>query len=174
MSEIVLSIAIRLLICSAASYALWRFMGLVGVVVSAPLFGVLLAKPMLELAGELRDSARTLVYAEIRGRNFEHRGMRLDVVEDDDHRRWISLKDVQKLIPGLPKPAVLRAQFPDGIRDDPSISEPRIAAEALLQYLAKSTEASSLRFRNWLEREVVLPSVKVRERLQVKDQLPPA
>ena len=170
MPAVLASIAIRLLCCLAVSYGLWRFVGPVGLVVSAPLYGVLLAKPLFELFAETRAAAKTLAFSQIQGRNFEHRGFKLDIVEDDLHHRWINLKDVQKLIPTLPRPGVLQAQFPDDVQEDSKIHGQRINANALLLYLAKSTEPSSLRFRNWLEREVVLPGAKVRERLGIREQ----
>lgn len=172
MIRILASIALRSACCAVVAALLWRAMGLVGLVVSAPLAGVLLARPLLDLASELHASARQLAFGAIEGRHFEHRGIRLDVVEDPWHRRWIRIRDVQKLIPSLPRPAVLRARFPDGVHDDPAAPPPRIDADALLQLLADATAADSLRFRNWLEREVVLPGAKLRQRLGIRDPLP--
>jgi len=172
MPRVLASAALRLLACVVAAWVLWRLLGLVGLVVSAPLFGVLLAKPLFELTAELRDSAKAHAYAEVEGRHFEHRGFKLDIVEDDRHHRWISLKDVQKLMPTLPRAAVLQRQYPGGVNDDPALPGPRIHADALLAYLAKSTESDSVRFRNWLEREVVRPAARVRERLGIRDALP--
>lgn len=174
MPQVFASLALRLSVCLAVCFALWRFLGPIGLAVSAPLFGVLLAKPLFELADELRLSAKTLAYFEIEGRNFEHRGFRLDIAEDDRRHRWISINDVRKLIPSLPRPAVLRAQFPDGVQEDPAISGHRIHDDALLEYLAKSTDANSLKFRNWLEREVVLPGTQVRKRLGIREEPPSA
>jgi hypothetical protein len=174
MPKILVSIVLRLTVCLGVCFALWRFMGAVGIAVSAPLFGVLLAKPLFELADEIRSSARTLAFSKVQGRNFEHRGFRIDVVEDDRHHRWISLKDVRKLIPSLPRPTVLQSQFPGGVQEDRAISGHRIQVEALIQYLAKSTEGDSIKFRNWLDRDVALPGAKVRERLGIKDPPPTA
>jgi hypothetical protein len=163
---------LRLLFCAVMAYVLWRLLGAVGLVVSAPLFGVLLARPILEMSAELRDSARTLAYSPVEGRHFEHRGFRLDIVEDDRHHRWVSVNDVRKVIAQLPREAVLLRQFPEGLRDDPAVRGQRIHADVLLAYLARSTEGDSVRFRNWLEREVVLPAAKIRQRLGIKDAVP--
>ena len=67
---------------------------------------------------------------------------------------------------------VLRAQFPQGLRDDAAGRGPRIHADALLAYLARSTEADAIRFRNWLQREVVFPAAKIRQRLGIRDAVP--
>lgn len=156
-----------------AAYGLWRLFGPFGLVFSAPLFGVLLAKPIYELVGTLRDTAKGLAYAPVAGRHFEHRGIALDIVEDDRHHRWIRLQDVRKLIVALPRDAVLQRQFPDGLRTDGGRGA-RIRADALLVYLARSTDADAVRLRNWLDREVVRPAARRRERAGVPDSRPPA
>lgn len=173
MPPLAVTIVLRLLCASAVSYLFWRAIGLAGVVASAPLFGVLLAKPIFELVAELRHSAKSLAFADVQGRHYEHRGYRLDILDDERHHRWISHKDLQRLMPSLPRAAVLRGQFPNGVRTDPALPGERILAEALLAYLQKSTDGQSLRFRNWLEREVVLPAAKQRERLGIRDDPPP-
>ena len=45
-----------------------------------------------------------------------------------------------------------------------------ILAEALLAYLDQTTASDSIRFRNWLEREVVFPAATVRRRLGIRDE----
>lgn len=172
MNHLLLRTALRLLFCIAVAYALWRLLGAVGWVVSAPLFGVLLARPILELVGDLRDATKSMAYARVAGRHFEHRGFRLDIVEDGRHHRWVSLADVRKLITSLPRDASLRRQFPQGLCDDATIRGSRIHADALLAYLARSTDGDALKLRNWLEREVVLPAAKLRQRLGIRDAVP--
>lgn len=172
MSKLLSSLGIRLLVWAVTTYLLWRFLGAIGIVVAAPLCGVLVARPIIELMSHARDSAKALAYNEIQGRHFEHRGFSLDVVEDDDHFRWISWRDVRKLVPGLPRPQVLEAQFPGEVRTESSAHEARIFAEALADYLAKSTEADSIKFRNWVQREVISPGEKVRARFGIKKRSP--
>jgi hypothetical protein len=164
MSNFASSLLLRLACCLAASWTLWQVMGPIGLVTTAPLYGVLLARPILELASRTRYLARQRVFTDIEGRHFVHRGLSIDIVEDDDHFRWIRLSDVKKLLPALPRQAVLEAQFPGQVRIDASAREARILAEALLAYLAKSTEPDSIRFRNWIERDVVVPGASVRRR----------
>jgi hypothetical protein len=60
---------------------------------------------------------------------------------------------------------VLQRQFPEGVRAADGRTAGRISAEALQVYLSKSTGPDALRFRNWLEREVVRPAAIARRRL---------
>jgi len=172
MPRLLASAGLRLLFCTTVAYVLWRLLGAVGLVVSAPLFGVLLAKPIFELVAELRGSAKRLAYLQVEGRHFEHRGFRLNIIEDERHHRWVSVSDVRKVISTFPREAVLQRQFPEGLRDDPATRGQRIHADALLVYLARSSEGNSVKFRNWLEREVVFPAAKIRQRLGIRDSVP--
>jgi hypothetical protein len=167
-----LSLALRFACCLLASWALWRAMGLSGLVVSAPLYGVLFARPIIDLLSAARHSVRAMALADIQGRHFAHRGYSLDVIEDDDHFRWIALEDVKKLLPGLPRPQALASRFPGRVRLGSPPRESRILAEALLDYLATSTEPDSIRFRIWLERVVIAPGATVRDRLGIRGRSP--
>ena len=87
--------------------------------------------------------------------------------------RWLKTADVRKVIQALPSDPVLERLFPAGLRSMPGPgpaagSTMRISAEALADYLAKSTDPDSLRFKRWLEREVAVPARRLR------GSLPPA
>ena len=156
---------IRLLVCAVVTWLFWRWKGPFGLVFSAPLWGVALARPVIDLLSSTRRAAKAMAYARTEGRYFEHHGHAIDVVDDEDHFRWLSIADVRTIIPGLPRDAALQRQFPEGVRADRSLKGHRILAEALLDYLSKSTDSDTLRFRNWLEREVVKPAAIRRRRL---------
>ena len=160
-------IAWRLLLAGLVCWGLWRLLGLLGVVVSAPLFGFLLARPLLDLVGASGAAVKQLALADLEGRHFEYRGVALDIAEDEEHRRWIRVADLRKLLPGLPRDELLRRQYASDCRDDAATATAkalRIEAGALLAHLAKATEPATLRLKTWLEREVVAPSEKLRER----------
>jgi hypothetical protein len=162
MLNIVLRIVFRLLLCCAAAFLLWYRLGASGLALSAPIFGVVLARPIIDLVGEFAISAKHGALANLHGRNFEHRGFRLDISEDEFPYRWISVRDVRKVLPSLPRDEVLRAQFPKDLLHDASLKGERIRADTLLAYLRKATETDSIKFRNWLERDVVHPAARAR------------
>ena len=53
MTRILATIALRLAICTGISWAVWRWFGLASMVPTLGLFGILLARPLLDLAGAL-------------------------------------------------------------------------------------------------------------------------
>lgn len=172
MGHILAVIVLRVLAGCAVAALFWYLLGAFGLAMSAPLFGALLARPLIELLAELRASTRALAYADVKGQYFEHRGMRLRVVEDERHHRWVGVAGVRRIMPGLPRDAVLRRQFPDGVRDEPAAGGTVIHADALLAYLGRANEAESVKLRNWLEREVVRPAATIRARLGIHDPVP--
>ena len=165
-------IGLRVLVGCLVAALFWYLLGAFGLAMSAPLFGALLARPLLELMAELRASTRALAYADVKGQYFEHWGMRLRVVEDERHHRWVAVDGVRRIMPGLPRDAVLRRQFPDGVREEPAAGGTVIHADALLAYLGRANEVESVKLRNWLEREVVRPAATIRARLGIHDPVP--
>ena len=164
MLQVLLKIALRTLACAVVTYGIWLKFGTVSLVVCAPLFGVALARPILELMEEAAQATTRAAFRDLDGRHFHYKGILVDVVEDADSYRWMRLADVRKIVTGLPADQVLRNLFPEGLQDPPASKAVCIKAEALLQYLQKATDPGTLRFKLWLEREVVMPAIRLRER----------
>lgn len=157
-------IFLRLLLCCAASYLLWRGLGPVGLAVSSPIFAMAFARPIFDVFSGVRRTAKRLALISVEGHYYSHRGQPIEVLEDEEHHRWLRLIDVRKLLKGLPQEAVLALQFPQRVQDR------RIRADALRDFLSKSQEGEALRFKNWLERELLVPTARTRQRMG----LPPA
>lgn len=168
MSKVLLTIVLRVLACAFATYLLWRKFGTVSFVICAPLFGVALARPILDLLEESARAVRRAAFRGLDGRHFQFKGIRLEVVEDADSYRWLRLVDVRKIVTGLPADQVLRTLLPEGLQELGAAKAVCIKAEALLQYLQKATDPTTLRFKLWLEREVVFPAGRLRERNQAQ------
>jgi hypothetical protein len=113
-----------------------------------------------------------MAFSPLEGRYFEHRGVPLDVAEDERHHRWVSVRDLRKLLRGLPRDAALKRLMPEALVVDARLRGLRIEAEALLALLRRSTDPDSLKLRNWLEREVVFPAATQRRRLGIRDEPP--
>ena len=159
-----LTIAIRLAGCCAIAWLAWRWFGAAGLVYSAPLFGVALARPIVDAVSAWLRLARRIAVGDVEGRHYAHRGTAIDIVEDAGHVRWLRTDDVRRVIEGLPGDALLARLYPDGIRIDAPRHAARISAEALANYLGKSTAPTARRFARWLERDVAYAARRLRER----------
>ena len=174
MRTVLLTITLRLALCGAVAWLLWHMLhGPLGLAFAAPFVGIALARPVIDLFGQAYVTTRRLALAPLEGRHFEHRGVPLDIAEDERHHRWVSVRDLRRLLRGLPRDASLKRQLPEGLMHDPRLRGLRIEAEALLAFLRRSTDPDSLKLRNWLEREVVFPAATQRRRLGIREE-PPA
>lgn len=164
MLPVLLKIALRTLGCAVLTYAAWLKFGNTMLAICAPLFGVALARPILDLFEEANHANTRAAFRDVHGRHFVYKGTPIDVMEDSESYRWLRLADVRKIVTALPADGVLRGMHPDGLLDINSDRDSCIKAEALLAYLQKATEPASLRFKLWLEREVVMPAIRIRQR----------
>jgi hypothetical protein len=142
----------------------WQWMGAMSLAICSPMYAFLLTRPILSLLSQTYQAIRALAFRRVSGRHFEHRGTMLDIVDDDAGHRWLSLNDVRKIIPGLPSAQSLLHRYPDGVRMSKHPAASRIQAETLARYLDTATAPDSLRFKHWLDREVVFPARQRRER----------
>ena len=152
--------------CAVVAWVLSRMFGPVGILFSAPLFGWALARPIIEMVAGAARTARALALHDIEGRHYAFKGTSIDIVEDDGGHRWLRLGDVRAVLTGLPADRVLERVLGAGFHRGAFSTAARVQAEALLGVLRKASDPRTLRFRQWLEREVVLPADKRRERVR--------
>ena len=167
MTRILATITLRLAVCVAISWAVWRWFGLSSMVPTLALFGILLARPLLDLAGALRDGMKQAQLAAVEGRHYAFRGRAVQVLDDADRRRWVRLADVRAVVGFTASDGALAITYPDGVRRLGRPAEPHVGEEALLAHLLKERSPEAARLRRWVEREVVFPAQRERERLGV-------
>lgn len=138
----------------------WRWLGPTGIVWAAPLVGAILARPLIDLVGSGYHGAREVALQELQGRNFEHRGHRMDIAEDAEGHCWILLAGARKAVPGLPRDEVLQRLCGERLQRCGEPKGLRIRADALIEQLAKAIDADGVKFKVWLEREVVAPAAR--------------
>jgi hypothetical protein len=167
-TRIVASIALRLGVCVSVSWAIWHWFGLSTMVPILPLFGLLLARPLIELAGALRDAMKHVQLAAVEGRHYAFRGRPVQVLEDADKRRWVRLADVRAIVGFTASDGALAISYRDGVRSLGRPAEAHVSAEALLAHLRKERAPDAARLRVWVEREIVFPSRRERARLGIR------
>ena len=168
MTRILATIALRLALCTAISWAVWRWFGLSTMVPTLALFGILLARPLLDLAGALRDGMKHAQLSAVEGRHYAFRGRAVQVLDDADRRRWVRLADVRAIIGFTANDGALAIAYPDGVRQLGRPAEAHISEEALVAHLRKERAPEAVRLRVWVEREIVFPARRERERLGIR------
>ncbi len=168
MTGVVATIALRLAACTLLSWAVWRWFGAASMVTTLPLFGIALAKPLLDLAGELRRAMHQAHWRDVEGEHYAFHGRPVRVIEDVDHVRWVRLADVRAIVGFTASDGALAVAYADGVRRLGRAGEPYVRDEALLAHLAKERSPDAVRLRAWVEREIVFPARRERERLGIR------
>ncbi len=168
MIQILKTIAIRLALCAAATWALWRLGFGTGLLFMAGVVGIVLARPLMHLTIALWQAMRHANWRELEGHHFAFKGRSVRVVEDADHQRWIRLADIRAVAGFTASDASLQITYPAGwgMRGRPR--EPYLSDEALLAHIAKERSPEAARLRRWVEREIVFPARRQRERYGVR------
>ena len=166
MPRILLSIALRLLACALLIYPVWLWLGITSVVLTSPLVAGALARPLIDLAGELRHLVRELVHRPGPDEHYAFLSTRIAVRTDDDGLRWLRLAHLRDIVPGLAGERVLSRVFPDGCRRFEPGGEPYLLDRCAVELLgrANASDDTAVRLRNWIRREVSHPAQRLRER----------
>jgi hypothetical protein len=162
--RIALLIMFRTALCAVVAWYAYKVFGIFAIVFAAPLLGVLLARPLIDFFAEAGYSGKSAALAELQGRFWSHKGQRVDIAKDDDEARWLLAAHVRKIVVGLPRDEVLAKQFGERTGVVEGVEGFRIRADALAEYLLKSQDNAGVRFKVWLDREVLGGKRNPRER----------
>lgn len=168
MIEILKTIAIRLALCAVTTWALWRLGFGTGLLFMAGAVGIVLARPLMDLTIALWHELRRANWRELEGHHFAFKGRSVRVVEDADHQRWIRLADIRAIAGFIAGDTALQITYPGGWSMRGRPREPYVSDETLLAHVAKERSPEAARLRRWVEREIVFPARRQRERYGVK------
>ncbi|WP_374668305.1 hypothetical protein [Ramlibacter sp.] len=156
-------IVLRLAFAAALLLGAWHFFGPFGIVFSAALVAVMVARPLIELAAGGARSTKAMALRDVEGVHYAWHGLPVGVWEDDEGHRWLHLAAVRKAVPGLPRDAVLARLRPDALATVTGAKGTCVRADELLALLAESSHAETVKFKNWVHRDVYLPSAAARK-----------
>jgi hypothetical protein len=169
-SNTLLQIALRLALCAAVAWTAWRLAGLTALVTTAPLFGIALARPLLDLASDLRHHARARAWRPVQGRHYAFHGYPVQVIEDVQHERWIRAADIRRILGHTASDGALALSYPEGWKAMGQPPQPHFSTAALIAHLAKESTPQALRLRHWVEREIAFPAQRIREHLGIRTE----
>jgi hypothetical protein len=173
-TSIVATIVLRGGGCALLFWWVWRTFGLATAMPVVALFGVALARPLLDLGEALGRQMRSAHWRDVEGRHFAYRGRTVAVVEDDEHRRWLRLADVRAIVGFTASDGALAGSYPGAVQQIGRPPLPYIRDDALLAHLDKERLPEAARLRRWVERQVAFPARRERERLGIRTRPPDA
>ena len=151
-----------LLVCGVAVWVLFNWLGAIGLVLCAPLIGVAFTRLVIDVSAEFGWGIRSAVLAPLSGKHYVYMGFNLRIVEDEDFARWMSLRDVRRIVGSGATDKALSQTYPSGyqILD----GKPHLRDDALLLYLAREPSTPAVKLRNWVDRNVSFPGRTERKR----------
>jgi len=171
---IVATILVRAAGCALLFWWIWRTFGLASAIPAVALFGIALARPLIDFAEALGWQMHRAHWRDVEGRHYAYRGREVAVVEDDERRRWLRLADVRAVVGFTASDGALATSYPGRVRELGRPAAQYLRDDALLAHLAKESPPEAGRLRLWVEREVAFPARRERERLGIRTRPPDA
>ena len=149
-------------VCAIYIVVMYRFIGTVGLVLSAPLLGIAFTRLVIDAAAEMGWRARSAVLAPLSGNHYVYQEYTLRIIEDEDFGRWMATDDVRRIVGNGATDKALAQTYPSGwqklngrghLRDD-----------ALMHYLSREPSSRAVKLRNWTERSLAFPARTERRR----------
>ena len=152
------------LVCGIWFPLMFHFMGAIGLLLAAPVAGLAFTRLVIDAAEELGWRMRSAALAGLSGKNYQYMEYRLEILEDEDGCRWIPVDDVRKIVGQLASDNNLEHLYPTGFERIGKQGKNYLRDDALTAHLAHAHSARSIKFKNWVERNVAYPARKTRER----------
>jgi hypothetical protein len=160
----ILSVVLRIALAAAfTSFAYWKMGGLIPAVCSAPIWGVLLAKPILEGLAGYYSWAKKQPYIPWQGRYYEFESIHIRVFEDDVGHLWFCDKDVLQALGQSVSKTYRIAYAESDYREIPGERLMGFSENIVILVVSRIRHPSAGKFKFWLEREVLAPHHKRRE-----------
>jgi hypothetical protein len=163
------SLTARIGFAAGISYLAYRLggshkYGLVILVLTAPLWGVLLRKPILEGISAYFKWVKKQPYVPWQGRYYEFENVHVRVFEDDFGHLWFCDKDVLQVL-GQSVSEIYQVAYPESdYRKIPGERLKGFSENAVILVVSRIRHPSAGKFNFWLEREVLAPHHKKREK----------
>ena len=150
--------------CATLEWVLHRLgFPVVGLLPIGALAGIVLARPLMDLAIGIYQAMRWANWRELEGRHYAFKGRTVQVMADADYQRWVRLADIRAIVGFTASDAALQVTYPNGWRMLGKPALPHLSDEALLAHIAKERTPEAARLRLWIEREIVFPARRERE-----------
>jgi hypothetical protein len=168
MRAILKRILINGLMCCAFSALAYFVINVYAFWLSLPMFAFALGPALMELLVEMRHPAAELMGGAEQGHVMRFGSRRMRVLEDDDHAHWVAADDIRAVLGGGLRDAALQRAYPGLWRPWGRPPCGYLREDAVQQWLAKASSLEGVRLRTWVQRNVVFPAQRRRERLGVQ------
>ena len=160
--------AVQVALITLAYLLLGYKAGLFVFVFVLPFYAALVTLPTIALLREWRHGMRRAVWQEAQGQYYAYRDVRVHVLEDESHCRWIRAADIRRIYPPLVSDRQLRSQYPDTSQQIGKTPQLYLRDDVLVQHLRQINEQLALRLGTWVDRSIFFPGSKLRQRYGIR------
>lgn len=156
------NLALRIVICVAVTWLGVWFLGLIGLVVTAPIWAVMLTKPMLEFFPALERLVHRQALQDWEGKfyKYERTHLRVYFIGED---AWFVADDVLTVL-GKKRGGWIDTRFgASEYRRIPNRTEWGFTPDAVLKLIDMSEYPEARKFRLWFERAVIFTLKRKKE-----------
>jgi hypothetical protein len=133
-----------------------------------PFYAALVTLPFIELLRGWRHGMRRAVWQEAQGQYYAFRDVRVHVLEDESHCRWVRTADIRRIYAPLVSERQLRTQYPHTSQFIGKPAQLYLRDDVLVKHLRQVNEALALRLGTWVERSIFFPGSKLRQRYGIR------
>src|SRR4051812_12087732 len=160
------SLALRLAISAGVTWMAVKVLGLTGFAVTAPVWGVMFAKPILEFFPALKRMIHRHAFEKWEGRYYTYEGTHLRA-HFDGNDAWFNAKDVLSVLDKTPGSWLDTRFTPDEYAINAGSNEKSFSSAGVVKLTQISDHPEAPKFRLWFERTVVFSLTRkkhIRER----------
>lgn len=133
-----------------------------------PFYAALVTLPLIEVLREWRHGMRRAVWQEAQGQYYAYRDVRVHVLEDESHSRWVRVADIRLIFPALVSDRQLQTSYHHTSQYIGKKAALYVRDDTMTAHLRKVNEPLSLRLGTWIERSIWFPASKIRERYGIR------
>jgi hypothetical protein len=148
------SLAMRFVICVGVTWVGVTLSGLIGLPLTAPIWGVMFAQPILELFPALGRLIHRHAFQEWEGKYYKYGPVHLRAYFDDDNA-WFNAEDVLSVLDKTPESWLSTRFTPEEYGVNPGRKDKGFSTAGVIRLTQISDHPEAPKFRLWFERTVV-------------------
>ena len=160
--------SVQIALCVSVYGLVGYYFGVIAFLFTLPVFATVMKRPLFTLVANFRRTVQEQVWLPVHGQHYVFRDVTIHVLEDDDHCRWVSLLDVQKVVGITATQRALAHVYPGRVKSMGKPAQTHIRDDALVTHLGKENQPTALRFKTWVERNIAFPGRTIRKRLGIQ------
>ncbi len=160
--------SVQIVLCVLVYLLVGYQFGAFGFLFGAPGLAAAIARPVINLIANLSHRTQEHIWMPVHGEYYLYKDVRVNVLEDEDHCRWVKVADVRKVVGTTANDRTLAKVYTHGWQTWGKPPEGYLRDDALFAHLTKENRPASLKMAVWVQRNILMPAQKVRAQYGIR------